>query len=120
MKALASVTVSNRTSDLLEALKAADGLANPRRSSQVGDVNDVQVAEAMPAELVIYSDGLVDARGTSEEGWGCERLQQLLIRFSDESASTLMSTILSAVDQYKGQQEQFDDLTVMVWKWLGP
>ena len=70
--------------------------------------------------LVIYSDGLVDARGTSEEGWGCERLQQLLIRFSDESASTLMSTILSAVDQYKGQQEQFDDLTVMVWKWLGP
>lgn len=57
VKALDSVTVSNRTSDLLEALKAADGLANPRRSSQVGDVNDVQVAEAMPAELVIYSDG---------------------------------------------------------------
>ena len=54
---LDAVTVSNAPTDMLEALRAADGLANPRRSSQVGDLNDVQVADASPAELLIFSDG---------------------------------------------------------------
>lgn len=55
--ALESVEVTNQTTDILGALKAADGLANPRRSSEMGDVNDVQVAEEKPADLLIYSDG---------------------------------------------------------------
>ncbi|TWT54518.1 hypothetical protein Pla22_21650 [Rubripirellula amarantea] len=55
--ALDRVQATNFPTDILGALKAADGLANPRRSSEVGDVNDVQVAEALPADLYIYSDG---------------------------------------------------------------
>ncbi len=55
--ALNRASVTNHPTDILGALKAADGLANPRRSSEVGDVNDVQVADALPADLLIYSDG---------------------------------------------------------------
>jgi hypothetical protein len=55
--ALARVTVTNHPTKISGALQAADGLANPRRSSEVGNVNDVQVADAMPADLLIYSDG---------------------------------------------------------------
>jgi hypothetical protein len=55
--ALDRIEVTNFPTDILGALKAADGLANPRRSSEVGNMNDVQVASAMPADLVIYSDG---------------------------------------------------------------
>lgn len=47
---------TNRRSDLAEALRAASGLANPGRTSQSG-TNDVQVADALPATLYIYSDG---------------------------------------------------------------
>ena len=54
---LDSVQVTNHSTDILGALKAADGLANPRRSSDVADVMDVQVADAKPADLLIYSDG---------------------------------------------------------------
>ena len=54
---LAGVTVTNHSTDILGALKAADGLANPRRSSEIADVNDVQVADAQPADLLIFSDG---------------------------------------------------------------
>ena len=80
----------------------------------------VSIAQLEPSDsLVIYSDGLVDARGRSEEGWGYGRLEQLLTRFSDKNPSELMRIILETVDQFKGQEEQFDDLTVMVWKWLG-
>lgn len=44
----------HRTS-LDEALRVASGLANPGRSAD--DISDFQVAEAMPAELFILSDG---------------------------------------------------------------
>lgn len=57
--ALEAATVTNRPTNMLEALRAASGLANPNRTSQAGDVNDVQVADAMPADLYIYSDGRV-------------------------------------------------------------
>ena len=55
--ALDRAQVTNRPTDIIGALEAADGLANPRRSSTTGDVNDVQVADAMPADLMIFSDG---------------------------------------------------------------
>ncbi len=55
--ALDAVEPTSRPTDVLGALRAADGLANPRRTSQAGDVNDVQVAEAMPAAMHLHSDG---------------------------------------------------------------
>jgi hypothetical protein len=56
-KSLAGVSVTNHSTDILGALKAADGLANPRRSSDIADVKDVQVADPKPADLLIFSDG---------------------------------------------------------------
>lgn len=55
--AIASIEATNRTTDLNEALRAASGLANPGRTSQIQDQNDIQVAEALPATLFILSDG---------------------------------------------------------------
>ncbi len=55
--AIDSIQPTNRTTDLNEALRAASGLANPGRTSQVEDLNDIQVAEAMPATIYIVSDG---------------------------------------------------------------
>ena len=52
---LAAIRPTARTTSLLEALKVASGLANPGRSAE--DTSDVRVAEAMPAKLVIFSDG---------------------------------------------------------------
>lgn len=55
--AVAAITATNRTTDLNEALRAASGLANPGRTSQIEDLNDIQVAEALPAKIYILSDG---------------------------------------------------------------
>ena len=55
--AVESIEPTNRTTDLNEALRAASGLANPGRTSQIEDMNDIQVAEAVPAKLFILSDG---------------------------------------------------------------
>ncbi len=56
-EAVAGIQPTNRTTDLNEAMRAASGLANPGRTSQIEDVMDVQVAEALPAKIFIFSDG---------------------------------------------------------------
>ncbi|MEO1527164.1 MAG: BatA and WFA domain-containing protein [Planctomycetota bacterium] len=55
--ALNRTQLTNRPTDIVGALQAADGLANPKRSSTSGDVNDIQVADPKPADLLIFSDG---------------------------------------------------------------
>ena len=56
LSALNGIEPTNRTTSLGEALRAAAGLANPGRAS-FDNINDIQVAEALPAKLRIFSDG---------------------------------------------------------------
>lgn len=51
------IQATSRPSDLAEALRAAAGLANPGRTSEVGNPEDEQVAGALPATLYLVSDG---------------------------------------------------------------
>ncbi|MEW4452832.1 BatA and WFA domain-containing protein [Bremerella sp. JC817] len=50
-----SIEATERTTDILEALRVASGLANPGQSSF--EEGDIQVAEAKPATAYILSDG---------------------------------------------------------------
>ncbi|MFO0943101.1 MAG: VWA domain-containing protein [Pirellulales bacterium] len=59
--AVESIKATNRTTDLTEALRTASGLANPGRTSQIGNIQDVQVAEAVPANIYVFSDGCFSA-----------------------------------------------------------
>ncbi len=55
LRSVDEIKPTNRSTSLSEALKVASGLANPGRSAS--DATDVQVAEAKPATLYIFSDG---------------------------------------------------------------
>ncbi len=54
---ITAIEQTERISDLNEALRTASGLANPGQSSNRENAQDVQVAEAQPATLLILSDG---------------------------------------------------------------
>jgi hypothetical protein len=54
-----AVEQTQRSTDLTEALTAASGLANPGRTST--EETDIQVADSLPAKLLVYSDGGVKA-----------------------------------------------------------
>jgi len=54
---IAQIQPTYRTTDLREALRVAAGRANPGRTSDAENANDVQVAEAQPATLYLYTDG---------------------------------------------------------------
>jgi len=57
---LQQIEPTNRTTELGEALRVAAGLANPGRSSEADNTTDVQVADALEANLFIFSDGGFD------------------------------------------------------------
>lgn len=54
---LAAIKQTERSTDMAEALNAASGLANPGRTSDRESEVDIQVADALAAKLLIYSDG---------------------------------------------------------------
>lgn len=90
--ALRRAQVTNRPTDIIGALEAADGLANPRRSSTTEDVNDVQVADPMPADLMIYSDG--GFRDVSDFNVG--NLDSLYFRIGSTAPRNVAITAFSA------------------------
>ncbi|TWU04895.1 vWA domain-containing protein [Stieleria varia] len=91
-EALDRATVTNRTTDIRGALQAADGLANPRRSSTSGDATDIQVADAMPAEMLIYSDGNFQDVNTFNMG----NLKARYVPIGSETTGNLAITAFSA------------------------
>lgn len=62
-----AIEQTSRTTDVGEAMRAAAGLANPGRSSFDG-MNDIQVAEALPATVFLYSDGGFPSLGEFDLG----------------------------------------------------
>lgn len=65
--AVDSIRPTNHPTDISEALRAAAGLANPGRSS-FDNMNDVQVADAIPATVYLLSDGAFGDLGEIDLG----------------------------------------------------
>ena len=67
--------------------------------------------------LVCYSDGVTDAtRQGDGQMYGLERLEQIIIREGRRSAQELIDIIVNDIDEFRGDQEQPDDLTLLITK----
>ncbi len=88
---LASIQPTQHGSDVGEALTAAGGRANPGRTSESG-TTDIQVADAMPADVYVFSDG--GFRGIPEFSWG--NLRPIFVPIGSELAENLAITTFSA------------------------
>jgi len=76
-------------------------------------------AEAQLAEgdqLVVFSDGLSEARHRDGEEYGEERLVELLLRNRRETAADLRSRVFDEVDAWSDPSEREDDQTVVILK----
>lgn len=65
-------------------------------------------------KLVIYSDGIIDSRNSEDEEFGEPRLEQLLIKNSNQSAQQIMDTIFDASLEHSKESQLFDDMTMVV------
>jgi sigma-B regulation protein RsbU (phosphoserine phosphatase) len=70
-----------------------------------------------PGDVVLFvSDGILDAENAEGEMYGQERLSSLLCSRREQPAQEIADAILADVSRFQGEQERFDDETIIVLK----
>ena len=76
-----------------------------------------QSAELKPGDLLlVYSDGLTEARNDRDEFFGEKRLLNLLPRLVDLSPEKMGIRLLNAVENFIGDARRSDDLSLIILK----
>ena len=79
------------------------------------------VLELNPGDkLFVYTDGVPEATAESGEMFGMGRMTAALNRRASGSPEQILGSVRSAVDDFVGDAEQFDDLTMMCLEYKGP
>jgi sigma-B regulation protein RsbU (phosphoserine phosphatase) len=69
--------------------------------------------------LVLYTDGITEVINTEEEEFGEERLETLVIRNANRPAEYIADLVLEAITEFAGEQDLFDDATLVIIKRTG-
>jgi len=70
--------------------------------------------------IVVFSDGVSEARNRAEEEFGEPRLLDTIKRTGTGDAQALVDGVIDAVRCFTKNTVQYDDITVMVIRYLGP
>ena len=65
-------------------------------------------------KIVLYTDGVTEARNPQEEMFGLERLIDIVTKNTGKAATELMNTVKEEVYSFIGTREQYDDITLVV------
>ena len=66
--------------------------------------------------IALYSDGVPEAYDETEQEWGEERLNALLKRAKNYSASAISEKIVTEIDAFAADAPQHDDITLLIIK----
>ena len=72
------------------------------------------------ASVFVYTDGVPEATAGSKEMFGEERLAAALNACPGAGPEEVLRRVKSAVDDFVGDAEQFDDLTMLCLEYKGP
>ena len=70
-------------------------------------------------KIFVYTDGVPEATGSSGEMFGVERMIEALNSCAERSPEEILRKVKRAVDDFVGDAEQFDDLTMMCLEYKG-
>ncbi|MDO4846416.1 MAG: PP2C family protein-serine/threonine phosphatase, partial [Oscillospiraceae bacterium] len=71
------------------------------------------------AMLFLYTDGVAEATNGENELFGTKRMLEALNAAPDADPEQLLRSVHHAVDDFVGDAEQFDDLTMLCIKFFG-
>ena len=107
-----------RTGRKFELLKDKHGLVI---GAMPGIMYKEYEMELKPGDkLFLYTDGVAEATHGGDELFGTKRMLEALNREPDAGPEQLLKNVRRAVDQFVGNDEQFDDLTMMCIEYKGP
>ena len=65
-------------------------------------------------ELILYTDGITDANDENEECYGEDRFLNFFNEFKSDNDP--ITSLLNDINDFRGKQEQFDDMTLIIFK----
>jgi sigma-B regulation protein RsbU (phosphoserine phosphatase) len=75
---------------------------------------------AKPGDLFLFfSDGILDARNRSGSMFGRGRVEKLALHSCEKSAQEIVDLLFNAVKEHSGEEEAFDDETIVAVKVMG-
>lgn len=66
--------------------------------------------------IVLYTDGITEARNMKKSLYGLERLCEVISKSWDKSAEKIKQDVITDVRLFMGEQKQFDDITLLILK----
>ncbi len=63
--------------------------------------------------MVLYTDGVTDARDPADAMYGLERLEQAVGRAAAEGAEGVTLAVLHSVEEFAAGTAQADDITIL-------
>ncbi len=76
-----------------------------------------ETVQLLPGDiLVLYTDGLNEARNAENQMFGLERLHHIIRRHQQMSAADIIQRLVGAIQQFSRPREQSDDLTILLIK----
>lgn len=77
--------------------------------------------ELHPGDSVfVFTDGVSEATNAEEELFGTDRMLDALNRQPDADPMTILRNVKEDIDAFVGDAEQFDDITMLCLKYVGP
>ena len=90
----------------------------------LGGMEDVRYRETETAlnpgdSIFVYTDGLPEAENANGEFFGTARMMEVLQQVGQASPEEVLGSLQDAVNDFVGQAEQFDDLTMLCLEYRG-
>lgn len=99
-------------------------LVKYRHSPAVSTIEGIEFREhefvLKPGDsLFVYTDGVTEAINTDEELFGEKRLLEALNKNIEAEPEELLPAVKNAIDGFVGEAPQFDDITMLCFKYKG-
>lgn len=69
--------------------------------------------------LYVYTDGIPEAVNVNQEQYGTDRLLDAMNAYEGESMKDLLSAVSDNLNEFVGEADQFDDVTMLGFKYNG-
>ncbi len=100
-----------------EYLKSRTGLV---LAGMDGMIYKKQEFELNPGDrIVLYTDGVTEATDKEDKLYGEDRLADFLTANSQLDVTEALTAVKADVDRFAGEREQFDDITMMAFDYMG-
>ena len=117
------VNAGHNPTDRLEPGRAPaplGGPVDPALGGVEGHLYRESVVRLRPGDaLVLYTDGVVEARNASGEEFHARRLESYLDGCRDAAAADVVRGLVGRLEDFAGDTPQYDDVTVLVLRLLG-